>query len=149
VALFILIFTQFSFERDTVSPNAPTATLTTSEHPIDQGQVASIYGETLNLSLIGEARTSVEINITADNATVNLPKQSINQTIDNNGVLNINDVIGSKMACGKVEYVIKVKLWDAAKNVSAETTIKKVSKVCPVCGDFGATVDNSGSQVTL
>jgi hypothetical protein len=120
-----------------VSPSTPNSNLTTEENPIDVGQVASVHGEALNLSITAEARTQAIIEVTADNYRIGLPKSSVGRSIGDNGSLVINDLIGGKMICDGVTYNVKVSIIDRAGNVSEVVSLSKKSKECPRCGGFG------------
>jgi murein DD-endopeptidase MepM/ murein hydrolase activator NlpD len=114
-------------ERDTVSPVAPSLSLT----------APGIKGEqVLSLAISGEAETKAIVAVFKGTTQTNI--KNLEYTLDQTGSYNSSNLIGQLECDGDgtgngVSYTVKVKLIDRATNQSTETTVAIVTLPCPRC----------------
>lgn len=119
-------------ERDTVSPANPNLSITKTNGTY-QG-VTNPFEEYLNLSISnGEAYTKALITIT-DYQNSNRYKDA---TLDANGNLNLNNIWGQKLECGKLTYTVSVRLQDRAGNYSQNVSKTITTGECASCSYTG------------
>jgi Peptidase family M23/Bacterial EndoU nuclease len=122
-------------ERDTVSPGEPVISNTLN---------GDILGQTLSLSVTGEANTiaTIKVGIVGETTKVN---QVYGYRLDDNGKFSTSNLLG-QLTCD-TSYSLDITLTDRAGNVSKGLNNTFRTMTCPVCPVYKV-IDKSNETVT-